>query len=279
MQDRLDGYRDYPEHSQPVEVLTTERDLGQIASQNEVTVAGITEADLELLNATANGVEVRAEDAGREHDIEAAREAATLENEIINAHAQALVENELFDAHAEALKMNEEFERAAAKAVEAEPSSAEAEETSVKPNGKAVDVTGVAAKAEAVSTDDYQSQAEQTLKELGVNVGKLSASSHVEKDYTTGNLIITDELSHNVQIIEPQPDGGKRVVTYDFDEGQGVVTIKADGSNTITAKVGDYVSAENGPDQSAGKDMIELPPAVVKLVGFKRATPLVAEPV
>lgn len=272
LQTNPDNFQDYPEQAQ-FDERAIEVGVGQLALRNEVDVAEAAETDLELLNAVANGVDARPEDAGRLHDIEAAHEAALLENTIIDAHGQALAENEIFNAHAEAVKMNDEHDLAVAKAEEVEAKLVAA--NAANP-GQKVPAADMAAKSENSANKDYRSQAEQTLGSMGIDAGKLPISSQVQKDYETGNLVITDNMNHNVQIIEPMPGGGSRVVTYDFDKAQGVVSIKAEGGNTITAKVGDYVSADDGTNQPVNVKTIKLPPSVAKAVGFSRATPLVA---
>jgi len=262
--------------------------LGAIAARtSEVTVEVPTEADIkkgiEELEAHANGADIRSEDAGREHDIEAAYETAKTENEIFDVYEQAKRENEIANAHLEAIKENEKFDAHVAALAEEEArkqAQLKADELKFKQQQAEVEAQNspeakqqLQAQEEARKADsvDYKVQAETALKQAGYST-EIPSGSQVTKDTNTGDILISHD--NDVRVLKPQLDGSApKVVDYHFDTEAQVLTIRDQG-NVVLARVGNYVRSQVPEGQTPEEDSIELPPAVKKMVGFERATPV-----
>jgi len=240
--------------------------VGSAIMHEEVTVEGVDQAmldgDIEILEAQANGVDARREDAGRIHDIEQAYEAAFVENEIFDVYDEAKRENEIFDAHVEAIKEDEARTQAAEEVakVEAEQQAAVEAQLNADQQSKI---------EEQIAASDVREQAQTVLRNVGYEQ-PLSAASQVSKDYQTGNLIIVE--GNSVKVLDTRsnkPD----ITEYSFDKDTNVITIKAKGIGSIKARVGDYIPTTNGAIEDAGANLITLPPSVANMVGAKTAIP------
>lgn len=242
-------------------------EIGGLALGSEVVI----DNDLELLNATANGVDVRAEDAGRTHDIEAAHEAALLEE----AHAQALIENEIFDAHTEALQENEIFDAHVAALKEDEERSQKQEaiaaelETQESSQRVAKELRAEDLQSQAIESD-HRKQAEVALRDAGY-MESLPLDAQIHKDLATGNLVVVGH--DDVKIIESFPGGRTEITDYSYDEDRGTLTINAQGNSIVAARTGEFAQTDQGQWQQYA-DVIKLPPTVASLVGFDKVTPL-----
>ncbi len=254
-----------------VEVLPLEErdpalpaEIGSLALGGEIDID-----DLEMLSAIANGVDARAEDVGRTHDIEAAHEAAHLEE----AHAQALAENEIFDAHAEALRENEIFDAYEA-AVKEDEEHSQKQENTVAETDLLERQTAKELRAEDLQSQqiesDHRKQAEIALRDAGY-VESLPLDAQIHRDFSTGNLVIAGH--GDVKIIESLPGGRTEVTDYAYDESEGTLTISSQGNSIIAARTGEFTQTEQGQWQQYA-DVIKLPPYVASLVGFDKVTPL-----
>jgi hypothetical protein len=242
-------------------------EIGGLALGNEVVI----DDDLELLNAVANGVDVRAEDAGRTHNIEAAHEAALLEeahtqalieNEVFDAHAEALHENEIFDAHEAAIKEDEERSQKQ-QAITAELELQESKQQAMK-ELRAEDL-----QSQAIESD-HRKQAEVALRDAGY-MESLPLDAQIHKDLATGNLVVVGH--DDVKIIESFPGGRTEITDYSYDEDQGTLTISSQGNSIVATRTGEFAQTDQGQWQQYA-DVIKLPPNVASLVGFDKVTPV-----
>lgn len=237
--------------------------LGSAILQSEVPRNEI-EQGLEMLNAHANGADIRPEDKGRIHDAEVALEAALKEDDLVNAHTEALRENEMFDAHAQALLENEMFDlyTEAEKEDKRRTTLTQVSEPQDTPPNAAVEQK----KEDKVDPEDMRNQAQVALKEAGYKE-TLPANSQVRKDFETGNLLIVTDK--DVKVVERLPGGHSRVTEYDFSEDANILTIRTHGADTITAQVGEYVPMDK---EAKPGEAIKLPPAIARILGFNKAT-------
>jgi hypothetical protein len=206
--------------------------------------------------------EIRAEDQGRVHDIEAAYEAAVIENEIFDVYDEAVKENEIRDAYDAAVE-------------EDKTRSADAEEANLEePKGTKPEAPTSAQQQEYIPSDPLldgslteREQANAVLERAG-HLADISPTSQITRDYTTGNIVVTD--GDTVRIFDARsnkPD----VTEYTFDEQSHTLSIESSGVGRITTHVGDYVPSE----WSSNNDkQIMLPPSVAKMVGAKTAIPV-----
>lgn len=250
-----------------------ERDLALPAEIGSLALSGevVTDNDIELLNAVANGADVRPEDAGRTHDVESAHEAALLEE----AHVQALAENEIFDAHAEALHENEIFDAHEAAIKEDEERSqkqeavvAERELQELKQQ-TAKELRAEDLQSQAIESD-HRKQAEVALRDAGY-MESLPLDAQIHRDLATGNLVVVGH--DDVKIIESFPGGRTEITDYAYDEGQGTLTISPQGNSIVATRTGEFTQTDQGQWQQYA-DVIKLPPNVASLVGFDKVTPL-----
>jgi hypothetical protein len=245
-------------------------ELGGLALGGEIELD--LEADLDLLTATANGVDARAEDRGRLHDIEAAHQAALQEDEIFEAHTAALLENAIFDAHTEALRQNEIFDAHEAALKEDAERAESAQETAVdlaEPVQQAKELRAEDLQVQAIESD-HRKQAEVALRDAGY-VEPLPLDAQIHRDLATGNLVV---IGHDdVKVIESLPGGRTEITDYTFDEKEGTLTISAHGNSIVAARTGEYLPTEQGQWQQYA-DVISLPPSVASIIGFDKVTPL-----
>lgn len=242
-------------------------EIGGVALGSEVVI----DDDLELLNAVANGVDARAEDIGRTHDIEAAHEAALLEE----AHAQALLENEIFDAHTEALQENELFDAHEAAIKEDEERTQKQETATAElemqvPNQQtAKELRAEDLQSQAIESD-HRKQVEVALRDAGY-MESLPLDTQIHKDLATGNFVV---IGHDdVKIIKSSPGGRTEITDYAYDEDQGTLTISSQGNSIVAARTGEFTQTDQEQWQQYA-DVIKLPPDVASLVGFDKVTPL-----
>lgn len=242
-------------------------EIGGVVLSSEVVI----DDDLELLNAVANGVDVRPEDVGRMHDIEAAHGAALLEE----AHAQALIENEIFDAHTEALKENEIFDAHEAAIKEDEERSqkqeaivAELELQELKQQA-AKELRAEDLQSQALESD-HRKQAEVALRDAGY-MESLPLDAQIHRDLATGNLVVVGH--DDVKIIESFPGGRTEITDYSYDEDRGTLTISSQGNSIVATRAGEFMQTDQSQWQQY-TDVIKLPPNVASLVGFDKVTPL-----
>jgi len=260
------------------ELSTVEHGIGSIVIGREATLDEESiNNGVDLLNAEANGLNVRPEDVGRSMEVQAAHEAALDENRIFDAYTQAHEENEIFDAHVAALQENEIFDAH----IEAIKENDERNEQDAK---KLTELETVAAnkQIEAAALDLKQSkdgmvgastykQAEQALKDAGYT-DEVPSGSQVYKDYETGNIVIANSFANNIRLVQFGSGGGNKVTDYRFDKEEGVLTIKIAGGNTTIAQVNKYAPTDD-MEQAVPK-AITLPPIVARSVGFARVTPI-----
>lgn len=281
----VDGADAHSEGAEQAErsVEAAAQQLGAIAAHTgEVTVEMPTEKEIkegiEALEAYANGADVRNDDEGRMHDIEAAYEAAKIENEIFNIYDQAQKENEMVNAHQEALEENKQhdikFAELKASDAQQQPTAEEIRQTQAAEAVEAAkDARLQAAQTEARKADsvDYKVQAEAALKQAGYSA-EIPTGSQITKDTKTGDILIAHD--NDVRVLKPQLDGSApKVVDYHFDTETQVLTIRDQG-NVMLARVGNYVRSQVPEGKEPEEDSIELPPAVKQIVGFDRATPV-----
>lgn len=236
--------------------------LGSVALHNEVSDVehSYIEGGLSELEAMANGDDIRAEDAGRVHDVAAAHEAA-LQEEVLRVHEAALQENELFDAYRE----NEIFDAYTEALREDEERAEQKEQRNTLESDKPT------AGHEAGQTQsDFRQQAESALKEAGYPE-QIPAGSQVSKDPATGHLMIIS--SHEVKVLESYA-GGTRVVDYKFNQDNNVLTISAPGFGAAYGRAGEYVASDTHEGQQAGPEVITLPLAIARMAGFRKAVPI-----
>jgi hypothetical protein len=219
--------------------------------------AGLSESDLDSMNAIANGVDVRAEDAGRVHDIDAAHEMAQQENVMFDLHTEAIEEDKQrtqAKLNEEAAKAEEEKQRLAAEEEAAQTAKAEAQ--------PAAALNPAETTATAAAEGDIRAQAEVALQAAGAPV-EMTPQTKVTKD-ALNNTLVVQNGSH-IQLLTPNLAGKYDVSDYRFEGG----VLSVGGNAFMPAEK--FVEGQVPAAPAQGE--ITVPPAVANIVGFDRAVP------
>jgi biotin carboxyl carrier protein len=229
-----------------------QRDLGDImlnGTPDELeTLPELTADDFAALEAIANGADIRAEDAGRTHDIEA--------------------------AHDEAIE--EDAERTLA--LQRQQAQEEQPEEQVVGRAAAAAVRALQAAAAHQST---RQQAQEALRSAG-GFGHIPAGATVRKDPFSNTFTVS--TGDHVQIIRPRPIGDRYDVTdYRYNEEDHTLRISIRGHSSLMQPSGTFTSVEaadtpeGSVDAQEGEpqpqelgEAINLPAVVARMVGVAR---------
>ncbi|HSX34219.1 MAG TPA: hypothetical protein VLF62_01070 [Candidatus Saccharimonadales bacterium] len=227
------------------------RDLGDIMVNGTIndidTLPELTSDDFAALEAIANGADIRSEDAGRVHDIEAAHEEA----------------------------IEEDTQRTLA----LERSNAQPEEPQPETGVAALTAAIIAAKAETAHHSTRQ-QAQAALRSAG-GLGYISPAATITKDPFSNSFTIVNGM--HVQLVRPRTIGKRYEVTdYRYDETKGTLRISIRGHSSLLRPTGTFAPEETPEASTGGQGQeppqeqpagISLPPAVAHVVGFDRVAP------
>lgn len=265
-------------------IQALENDVAEEAAvEQQYVQEGIAAAE-----AYANGADVRAEDADRVHNIDAAYEEAMHENTMIEAYNEAMQEE---ISRAQAIAYQEEMDRAHTEALQEDADriyAAAVEENAEREKQKIVFKQEAAkeadseqgeqpptpikdTKAEDLQDKEYRKHAAAVLESVGYTES-IPVNSQVIKDPESGNIMIVH--NQDVKVLEPQPNGTVQVTEYDYNRDTNIVTIRRRGEDTITARVANYAEATIEDEQKYWSGTVKLPPTVAKIVGFKEALPV-----
>lgn len=228
-----------------------QRDLGDIilnGTPDELeTLPELTADDIAALEAIANGADIRAEDAGRVHDIEAAHEEATEEDAERTLAAQQTQPEE-----------------------EPQEAPRQASETNL----------AVSAARAAAAHQSTRAQAQAALRGAGSFSGHIPSSATVTRS-PIGNFFTVVDGMH-VMLIRPRAVGDRYEVTdYRYNEEDNTLRISIRGRSSLTRPQGVFVpEGGDGPESVASGEVvapepgeaIDLPPAVSRVMGFSSVT-------
>lgn len=242
-----------PHPEQPPEDLSRasmprQRELGEIVLNGSLEeLPTLPDADdFAALEAVANGEDIRPEDAGRVHDIEAAHEQAIEEDEQRTLARQDQPEEEEPQPETQPLQ------------------------ASVAANSGAADAMRAAAAHQSA-----RQQAHDAMRAAG-GFGHISPTATVSKDPFSGTFTVAD--GDHIQIIRPRAIGDRYEVTdYRYNEEERTLRISIRGHSSLTRPTGKF-AAETATDAPAGEtgsaeqpeqsgELITLPPVVARRVG------------